>query len=797
MLILGGALIWQHRRRLLERRASQRQLAQIVSELDQRIAERTADLTAANDVAVQTGKLAVLGQMAASISHEISQPLAALHTLAGNASAFLARNDTRNASGNLQLIGDLCTRMGSIIGELKAFARKEPGRLGAVPLQQVMASSLMLIEPLRKATGTRIEVQPTDAVRVGRHHPPGAGDGQSAAQWHRRHGAPAHATADRDSVFRPPRPSSASPSATTAPGSAKKCWTHLFEPFFTTKPSGKGLGLGLSLSHAIVLEMGGTIRAENAHPGARFELQLARTTTMNPMNVLLIEDDPLVMLGAQQALQLADMTVVQATSAEAALQQVALACPSVVLSDVRLPDEDGFEVLKRMQALDAEVPVILMTGHGDIRMAVEAMRLGAYDFLEKPFSSERLVEVIRRALEKRRLVQDNRRLQALVAPQQDFGLVGQTPGMVEARRRIAALAPTQVDLLIRGETGTGKEVVARAVHDASGRGGHFVAINCGALPEAIFESEMFGHEVGAFTGATRKRIGKLEYARGGTVFLDEIESLPMAQQVKLLRVLQERSFERLGGNETTRIDCRFIAAAKDDLQALANAGEFRSDLYYRLHVACIELPALRERRDDIPHLLAHCLHLSAERYGTPPPELVEPANGPMDGTRLAGQRAGTEKPRRPALPGARTGAADTSAATRSPASSQSLAQQMDDFEKQLISSHLGGLPGSGEPGIGATEDSPQDALRQIGAPQHRSRRASGDAREPAGRLCATIRTNTRQLCGNPHTPQQQPHQNQRLCVATAGGTHVATIDLTTHGTCVVQPLSTQETKPCE
>ena len=343
---------------------------------------------------------------------------------------------------------------------------------------------------------------------------------------------------------------------------------------------------------------------------------------MNPMNVLLIEDDPLVMLGAQQALQLANIAVAQATSVEAAMQLVAQACPAAILSDVRLPDEDGFELLKRVLALDSEVPVILMTGHGDIRMAVEAMHLGAYDFLEKPFSSERLVEVIRRALEKRRLVLENRRLQALVAPQQGFGLVGQAPGMVEARRRIAALASTQVDLLIQGETGTGKEVVARAVHEASGRGGPFVAINCGALPEAIFESEMFGHEVGAFTGATRKRIGKLEYARGGTVFLDEVESLPMTQQVKLLRVLQEKSIERLGGNQSTRIDCRFIAATKVDLKALADAGEFRPDLYYRLHVAIIELPPLRDRREDIALLLAHCLHLSAERYGTKPPSLT-------------------------------------------------------------------------------------------------------------------------------------------------------------------------------
>lgn len=343
------------------------------------------------------------------------------------------------------------------------------------------------------------------------------------------------------------------------------------------------------------------------------------------MHVLLIEDDPIVMIGAAQALRLANIETRQATSVEAALNQFANECPAVILSDVRLPGDDGFALLRRVRERDSELPVILMTGHGDIRMAVEAMHLGAYDFLEKPFSSERLADVTRRALEKRGLVLENRRLQALVAAQQGQGLIGQTPTMVEVRRRVAALAPTQVDVLLRGETGTGKEVVARAIHDASGRTGPFVAINCGALPESIFESEMFGHEAGAFTGATRKRVGKLEHARGGTVLLDEIESLPMSQQVKLLRVLQERVIERLGGNDPVRIDCRFIAAAKADLKALSDSGQFRHDLYYRLHVATIELPPLRERRDDIPLLLAHCLKLSADRYNTTPPTLTQKA----------------------------------------------------------------------------------------------------------------------------------------------------------------------------
>lgn len=337
------------------------------------------------------------------------------------------------------------------------------------------------------------------------------------------------------------------------------------------------------------------------------------------MTVLLVEDDPLVLLGAEQALSLAGMTVLTACDAETALQIMAASPPDAVISDIRLPGADGFELLRRVREQDNEVPVILMTGHGDIRMAVDAMHNGAYDFLEKPFSSDRLTEVARRALEKRHLVLENRRLQALVAAQSVSDLIGQTAAIKEAKRRIGALGPTQVDILILGETGTGKEVVARALHQASGRRGPFVAINCGALPESIFESEMFGHEAGAFTGAARKRVGKLEYARGGTVFLDEIESLPLSQQVKMLRVLQERRLERLGGNESVAIDCRFIAAAKEDLKTLSEQGSFRADLFYRLNVAHISLPPVRERREDIPLLMAHCVRMAADRYGVNPP----------------------------------------------------------------------------------------------------------------------------------------------------------------------------------
>jgi two-component system, NtrC family, C4-dicarboxylate transport sensor histidine kinase DctB len=280
LVALALALGWQHRRRLAERQASQRQLAQVMAHLEERIAERTAELTAANDTAVQTGKLALLGQMAASISHEISQPLAALRTLADNARAFLERNDMTNAQGNLRHIGDLCLRMGSIISELKSFARKEPARLQPVPLRRVVSSALMLIEPLRHATHTTIDVGPADAVVMG--------DPIRLEQVLvnlLRNGIDAM---ENQKVRRIELRIAATPGTVTlavrdhGPGLSAEVQTHLFEPFFTTKPSGKGLGLGLALSQAIIQEMGGHIRADNAHPGACFELLLPGAPSDNP-----------------------------------------------------------------------------------------------------------------------------------------------------------------------------------------------------------------------------------------------------------------------------------------------------------------------------------------------------------------------------------------------------------------------------------------------------------------------------------------------------------------------------------
>jgi two-component system C4-dicarboxylate transport response regulator DctD len=335
---------------------------------------------------------------------------------------------------------------------------------------------------------------------------------------------------------------------------------------------------------------------------------------------VLVEDEAALRLATAQTLELDGFNVQACASAEEALQLLRADYPGVVVTDVRLPGRSGLELLAQLKALDAELPVIVVTGHGDVTMAVDAMRSGAYDFIEKPFSSERLADAVRRAQERRSLVLENRALRAARVLHPDTpDLVGQSPAIEQLRTIVRNVAPTGVDILVNGQTGTGKEVVARLIHAASGRKGNFVAINCGALPESVFESEIFGHEAGAFTGAQKRRIGKLEYANGGTVFLDEIESMPLTLQVKLLRVLQERRLERLGANEAVTLDCRIIAASKADLLQLAAQGLFREDLVYRLNVVTVELPRLRERRDDIPLLLAHFVKDAALRYQRPLP----------------------------------------------------------------------------------------------------------------------------------------------------------------------------------
>ncbi|WP_302139688.1 sigma-54-dependent transcriptional regulator [Halomonas alkalicola] len=341
--------------------------------------------------------------------------------------------------------------------------------------------------------------------------------------------------------------------------------------------------------------------------------------------VMIIDDEPHLRITAGQTLELAGYAPEPHASAEAALEQLAPDFPGVVVSDIRMPGMDGMALLREVRLRDPDLPVILITGHGDISTAVEAMREGAWDFLEKPFAAERLVEVVRRGVEKRRLSLENRELKAeLEAQQSALGprLVGRTPAIQRLASMVQRISQVEADVLLFGETGAGKDLVARAIHERSRRAPRpFVAINCGAVPESTIESELFGHEKGAFTGAVERRVGKFEHADGGTVFLDEIESMPLSLQVKLLRVLQERSVERLGSNVPVPLDIRVIAATKVDLKAAAEAGAFREDLYYRLNVVTLPIPPLRERREDIPLLFQHFAVVAANRSGLEAPPL--------------------------------------------------------------------------------------------------------------------------------------------------------------------------------
>ena len=346
-------------------------------------------------------------------------------------------------------------------------------------------------------------------------------------------------------------------------------------------------------------------------------------TSFDGFKVLFVEDDPPVRASLVQTLELSGIEVQAFGSAEQLLPHLSQDKPAIVITDVRLPGMDGLTLLEKIKAVDAEVPVVVVTAHGDISMAVRAMRLGAYDFIEKPFAPERFVETAERALEKRmmRVALDELREQLAQRSGIESVLLGQSGVMQEVRRMILRLAATSADVMILGETGTGKELVARCLHDHSPRRDrHFVALNCGGLPDTLLDSELFGHEAGAFTSAAKRRIGKIEHANGGTLMLDEIESMPMPMQIKLLRILQERKIERLGSNEELPVNLRVVAATKFDLLALSEEGRFRADLYYRLNVAVLRLPPLRERREDIPLLFEHFVRNAAERYGLPAPD---------------------------------------------------------------------------------------------------------------------------------------------------------------------------------
>ena len=336
--------------------------------------------------------------------------------------------------------------------------------------------------------------------------------------------------------------------------------------------------------------------------------------------LLVVDDEPNVLYSIEKTLQSDDLEVIGALTGRQGIELVEQRRPDAVILDVRLSDMSGLDVFDQVRQIAPRLPVIIITAYASTDTAIEAMKRGAFEYLLKPVDLHQLREVIGRALELSRF-----RFVPAVFENEEAGegvdvIVGQSPAMQEVYKAIGRFAPRDETVLITGESGTGKELIARAIfHHSSRASAPFLALNCAAIPETLLESELFGHERGAFTGAERRRIGKFEQANKGTLFLDEIGDMSAATQAKILRVLQEHSFERLGGNETIQIDVRLLAATNKNLEAEVAAGRFRQDLFYRLNVFSIRLPPLRERRDDVPTMIEHFLRrfVRSDKRGVP------------------------------------------------------------------------------------------------------------------------------------------------------------------------------------
>lgn len=348
--------------------------------------------------------------------------------------------------------------------------------------------------------------------------------------------------------------------------------------------------------------------------------------------ILIVDDDPQLRKSFERILSSMDHRVKTAPTAEIGLSIIREKLPDLVIMDVRLPGMNGLEAFEEIKKIDQRLPVIIMTAYGTTDTAIEATKRGAFDYILKPFDIPVMLKMIEQALKAGKFMRS--RVAVNAEPERDYfsdALIGRSPAMQEIFKAIGRVAPTDATVLIRGESGTGKELVARALYQHSTRADKpFLVINCVAIPETLLESELFGYEKGAFTGAHSRRIGKIEQAHGGTIFLDEIGDMPLSIQAKLLRLLQEKSVERLGGRHPIPVDVRIIAATNRDLESAVAEGRFRSDLYYRLKVVTLELPPLRERREDIGLLADYFLAKYSEEMGIPNPGITPQARALME-----------------------------------------------------------------------------------------------------------------------------------------------------------------------
>src|SRR5437588_5007416 len=348
---------------------------------------------------------------------------------------------------------------------------------------------------------------------------------------------------------------------------------------------------------------------------------------MSQPRILIIDDEPLMRISISDALKAEGCQVKVAGTGPEGVDLIKKEPLDIVLTDLRLPGFDGLHNLQTCKEVSSRIGVVVITAHGSVETAVEAMKIGAYDYITKPFSMDELLLIVKRLVKMLELEDENRSLREELEGRFSFkGMLGKNDKMREVLEKIKLVAPTDSTILIIGESGTGKEVVANAIHhNSSRREGPFIRVSCAALPESLLETELFGHEKGAFTGALRQRKGRFELAHHGTLFLDEIGEISQVVQVKLLRVLQERQFERVGGTSTIEVDVRLVCATQRDLKKEVQAGRFREDLYYRLSVVPVMLPPLRERKEDVLLLANHFLEKFSTRMSKKPGALSEPS----------------------------------------------------------------------------------------------------------------------------------------------------------------------------
>ena len=418
--------------------------------------------------------------------------------------------------------------------------------------------------------------------------------------------------------------------------------------------------------------------------------------------VLFVEDDAELRAATVQRLELEGIAVRACPSADAALPLIDAAFTGIVVTDIRMPGTDGLQLFARVREIDPELPVILVTGHADVAMAVGALRAGAFDFLTKPFAADMLIAAVRRALAQRRLVSDNRALRAAAASAQADSdpLIGDSPAMAQLRAQIRQLAAADVDVLVEGETGTGKELVALQLHrQGPRRGKPFIAVNCGALPEALAESELFGHAADSVPQTRLSRVGQIEASSGGSLLLDEIDSMPLPLQAKLLRVLEEREVQPIGSDRPRAVDLHVIATSKRPIEEAVAAGHFRPDLFYRLDVMRLRVPTLRQRGGDALLLFATFIEEARARFDRAAPPLTDAVRRHLQAHDWPGNVRELRNFAWQTVLGEEEGHPDTQA-------DGTLAERVRAFEKELI-----------EAALRAHHGRVSAVLRQLGVPR--------------------------------------------------------------------------------